>query len=691
MLSSRWRLPILLAWAAATLLVIVLIAAGDVTMMGQIEAMCSGAATPQCANLDVDPAMAEALRALGLSLEAFAWLAIALDALPPLVALVTGGVLVWRRGDDRMAVFAAFTLILFVGTVLQSGVAALAVQPAWQLPVHIAQCAGSAMLLGFLCVFPDGRFVPRWSRLVTAVWIVWCAVGYFTPADWPVNQSNSGSWFVMGVVPFAAATIAAQMVRYFRFSSQAQRQQTKWVLVGFALSLTCILSNILLLPRFMPAPPDPAAAAYLILAGVVFMLALLLMPISVALAVLRYRLFDVDLLISRTLVYAGLSAGIVSLYVIIVGYLGALFQTGTSLPISLVATGAVALAFQPLRERLQRGVNRLVYGERDDPYALLSRLAERLGNSMLPERVLPGVVQTIAETLKLPYVAIELVDQEHVPAVSYGDATSTVECFPLMYGNTPTGVLKVAPRTGSSGFGAADRRLLADIARQAGAAAHAVRLSADLQHSRERLVAAREEERRRLRRDLHDGLGPALAAQALKIGSARVLYARDPASADRLLQQLENDTEATLEEVRRLAYNLRPPSLDQLGFVEAIRDLASRYESRLRMSLQLTIDGDTLPAGVEVAVYRILDEALTNVIRHANADRCDICLCLEDGALRLEIADNGLGLTMPARAGVGLTSMRERAEELGGCFATGPNVPRGTRIAVTLPLPTEAA
>jgi signal transduction histidine kinase len=245
-----------------------------------------------------------------------------------------------------------------------------------------------------------------------------------------------------------------------------------------------------------------------------------------------------------------------------VGYLGALFRTGSNLPISLLAAGLVAVAFQPAREWLQRGVNRLVYGERDDPYAILSRLGKRLEGTLAPEAVLPAVIQTVAEALKLPYAAIVLREAEGdhlVLATTYGEATSTVECFPLIYGNEPVGELRLAPRSGTAGFGAADRRLLSDIARQAGAAAHAVRLGADLQRSRERLVAAREEERRRLRRDLHDGLGPALAAQALKIGSARALYARDRDTADKPLRQLENDIEATLEDVRRLAYDLRHP------------------------------------------------------------------------------------------------------------------------------------
>jgi signal transduction histidine kinase len=249
------------------------------------------------------------------------------------------------------------------------------------------------------------------------------------------------------------------------------------------------------------------------------------------------------------------------------------------------------------------------------------------------------------------------------------------------------GELRLAPRSGSDRFSAADRRLLTDLARQAGAAAHAVRLSADLQRSRERLVAAREEERRRLRRDLHDGLGPVLAAQALKAGSARALYARDPAAADALLGELETDLQAALEDIRRLVYELRPPSLDQLGLAGALRQLAARYEPRLRVSFDLSRQLPALPAGLEVAIYRIADEALANVARHAQAGHCRVRLWA-DGWLRLEVADDGIGLPDEPRPGVGSTSMRERAEELGGTCSLEPNLPHGTRVVVQLPLST---
>jgi signal transduction histidine kinase len=269
--------------------------------------------------------------------------------------------------------------------------------------------------------------------------------------------------------------------------------------------------------------------------------------------------------------------------------------------------------------------------------------------------------------------------------------------LPLVYQHEPIGELILAPRAPGEAFTPADRRLLEDLARQAAAAAHAVRLTldlqrltTDLQRAREHLVSAREEERRRLRRDLHDGLGPALAAQTLKVGSARALLTRDPSSADALLAGLEADIAAALADIRRLVYNLRPPTLDELGLLGAIRQHAAQYGGNGASGLQIAVEAPEallpLPAAVEVAAYRIVQEALTNVVRHAQARTCRIRLTLDDG-LGLEIADDGVGLPTMRHAGVGLTAMRERAAELGGTCEITPAPGGGTHVCARLPLP----
>lgn len=429
--------------------------------------------------------------------------------------------------------------------------------------------------------------------------------------------------------------------------------------------------------------------------------ALLLIPLSVGIAVLRYHLFDIDILINRTLVYGALTVSVVGIYVLVVGYLSVLFRTAggqVHLAISVLATGLVALLFQPLRYRLQRGINRLMYGDRDDPYAVLSRLGQRLEATLAPEAVLPTLVETVQESLKLPYTAITLKqDDAFVVAASSGTAMSEVLRLPLVYQNKTIGQLLLCPRAPGESFSSADRRLLDDLAREAGVAVHAVRLTtnlqrmtADLQHSRERLVTTREEERRRLRRDLHDGLGPTLASLAQLLDTARILVAHDPDAATALLGDLKGQVKTTITDLRRLVYALRPPALDELGLVSAIAEHVGRFNQP--NGLQVSIDAPdrlpSLPAAVEVAAYYIALEAVTNVARHAHAQTCRISLSLAD-ELYLEITDDGDGLPADFHAGVGLASMRERAAELGGECRIEQGLTHGAQVWARLPLPTE--
>ncbi|MGH3086126.1 MAG: sensor histidine kinase, partial [Rubrobacteraceae bacterium] len=256
------------------------------------------------------------------------------------------------------------------------------------------------------------------------------------------------------------------------------------------------------------------------------------------------------------------------------------------------------------------------------------------------------------------------------------------------HGGRTVGRLVLSPRSPGEEFSSSDRRLLEDLARQAGVAARAVQLTADLQRSREEIVTAREEERRRLRRDLHDGLGPRLAAQTLKVGSAKSLFPRDPETATMLLEELERDLDGALADVRRLVYDLRPPALDQLGLAGAIRDTASQYDSgTLRVSFEKAGGTRDLPAAVEVAAYRISQEALANVSRHSGAKRCAVRLAVNESSLELEVSDDGAGIAGDRHLGVGLSSMRERAEELGGTCEVGAVPAGGTRVIAKIPLP----
>jgi signal transduction histidine kinase len=208
----------------------------------------------------------------------------------------------------------------------------------------------------------------------------------------------------------------------------------------------------------------------------------------------------------------------------------------------------------------------------------------------------------------------------------------------------------------------------------------------DLQRSRERLVAAREEERRRLRRDLHDGLGPQLASQALTLTAASKLPRQDADATEALLLDARRHAQEAITDIRRVIYALRPPSLDDLGLLGALREQAVHYQaSGVQITIQAPATLGTLPAAVEVACFRIAQEALTNVVRHAQARTCVVALALDD-ALRLEVIDDGRGMPEEHRAGVGLTSMSERAAELGGTCVIEPAPGGGTHVYIQLPL-----
>jgi|GEM_PF-6913819 len=213
-----------------------------------------------------------------------------------------------------------------------------------------------------------------------------------------------------------------------------------------------------------------------------------------------------------------------------------------------------------------------------------------------------------------------------------------------------------------------------------------VRLNRELQFSRQRIVTAREEERRRLRRDLHDGLGPTLAAQMFRIGAAQELVHKNPEKTLKILDDLQNGIEGTLTNVRQLVYELRPPLLDQLGLIGAITHFVSQHEGAGDIQLHLPAELPSLKAAVEVAAFRIMQTSIDNVIKHAQATRCDVRLTVTASNLNIRVTDNGIGISPKVLAGVGLTSMRERTEELGGTFAIAPTAPRGTALEVSIPL-----
>jgi signal transduction histidine kinase len=493
----------------------------------------------------------------------------------------------------------------------------------------------------------------------------------------------------------SAIAAATSMVLRLRRARGIEREQLKWI--AFAATILAIAFAAHLALSFS------GVADVIPWYGIFWGAALCGIPIVAGIAILRRGLFDIDLVINRTLVYAALTLIVAGGYVLVVAGAGTLLRAEGGVVAPLLATGVVAVAFHPLRERLQRGVNRLLYGDRDDPYAVLSRLGQRLESTLGPEEILPAMVRTMTEALRLPYAAIILADgTAFEPATAAGGPVAGVLRLPLVYQAEPVGELLVAPRSPGEAFGPADRRLLEDLARQIGVAAHAVRLTADLQRSRERIVSAREEERRRLRRDLHDGLGAQLAALAIQAGALRMTIAQDPNAAAAQAAELRAELRSAVADIRRLVHGLRPPALDELGLVGALRQRADRYgaggidqtaagenpgEPYLAVTVNAPNDLPPLPAAVEVAVYRIADEALANVAKHAAARSCRVSLEVSDRVI-LTVEDDGVGIESECGIGVGHLSMRERAEELGGSVqiarrGDGP----GTRVLASLPLP----
>ena len=443
----------------------------------------------------------------------------------------------------------------------------------------------------------------------------------------------------------------------FRRSGPDARRQIGWYGYGYAITAVVLVVAVTTdLPSALLAIGPVTVAA------------------GAAIAILKFRLYDIDRIVNRTLAWGLLTALVVALYVISVGFFERAFAGGGSIG-GLLATAVVAVAFQPLRSSVQRAVNQLIYGNRDQPEVIFRELAAMLDRDSGAEDPFAALADTLARSLRLPAVVLEVDGGSDLRASYASDqtqATGLVEVASAQTGGTRVRVW-VRPR-GPGALSGRDRQLLASLAPSLVAAAEALRLRRALETARVRAISTLAEEQRRMRRDLHDGLGPVLAGVRLTIGTARRVVATDPAEADRMLADAQADALAAMDDVRRLAHDLRPPSLDELGLAAALRD---RLDQLVDGSCQLRFDAsdmpDPLPAAVEVAAYRIGCEAVLNAVRHASATTCVVTLRGGDGGLALTVVDDGGGLPGDAAAHVGLRSMRERAEELGGTITVDRN------------------
>jgi signal transduction histidine kinase len=683
------------AWLATAAFILTLFLAGLPSEVSLLSHTCQTASCPSGQIHQFTPAEEQALHALGLSLGFFAGYSLVLDCVVAVIFGVTPVLLFWRRSNDRIALLTSYAL-LFGASALTSAPQALAVlHPFWRLPVTVATLFGNIAFVLFLYLFPDSRWAPRWMWIVAALWIARDVLR----AVAPLSGLDEGTWPLWLQFPIFlglfASVIYAQIYRYRRVSTPLQQSQTKWVVFGITLALGISIVVNTIAAIFAPTLDTPSSMLIALIGSSIIVLGFLAIPMFLSVALIRYQLFETDRILQRALVSGTLTAGIVGLYVGLVGALSLLFQNSGNAVTVILATGIVALLFQPLRERLQLGVSRLLYGRRDEPYAVMAGLNRRLEAALAPEDVLPTIVATVAQALKLPYVALALKQgEEYIIGAMQGAPADELEHFPLTYQGASIGELQLAPRSPGESFTPADRQLLADLAREAGIAVYTVRqalelqrLNRELQRSRAQIIAAREEERRRLRRDLHDGLGSALTSATYKLAAARNVLDRDLVTAATLLDEVKDQTQAAIADIRHIVYDLRPPALDELGFVAALDEHVGHSTlNGMQVAFDAPDDLPGLSAAAEVAAYRIVTEGFANAIKHAHARHCTIRLGVSADSLTLDVQDDGIGLPPDYHPGVGLAAMRERAAELGGTLKVKSIVTGGTLVQATLPL-----
>jgi signal transduction histidine kinase len=563
-----------------------------------------------------------------------------------------------------------------------------------------------------LLLFPDGRpLSPRWRLVVwtsvaaIATVLLSFAVGMWgvpgkvllrgTPQPQPLYQAT----LEVGIIAAGACMVGGlvSLVLRYRRGAVDERQQLKWVVAGaFVLAPDAVLSF-----GFVPLPAI-VLQPFLAVSVAVF-------PTTIAIAILRYRLYDIDLVISRTLVYGSLAVFITAVYVAIVVGIGTLVGSGgkPNLALSIVATAIVAVAFQPVRERLQKVANRLVYGKRATPYEVLSEFSERVAESYAADDVLPRMARVLAEGTGAAQTDVWLRSGSVLrQAASWPERSEPSEpsrivgdSLPQMLGAERAvevrhqgellGALTVSKRQGES-LTPVEEKLLDDLGHQAGLVLKNVGLTAellqrleDLRASRQRLVAAQDEERRRLERNLHDGAQQNLVALKVKLGLAEMMAAKDPTRAKELIRELKSDADEALETLRDLARGIYPPLLADKGLADALGAQARKAT----LPVEVQANGiQRYPREIESAVYFCVLEALQNVQKYADAHYAVVRLRVANGTLRVEVEDDGRGFD-PARSprGSGLQNMEDRLDAIGGALEIASSPGLGTVVSVTVP------
>jgi signal transduction histidine kinase len=616
--------------------------------------------------------------AILLALLAYASVSVAIELARPghtVGRLMLTGTVAWGVGEGLLAI----------------GVAWVAADPESSAAALVGVLGTASRGLGWLVlvlalplVFPDGRVPGRRSA-----WLVAGTVGAFTLAtlvaptplesrldgtDNPIGVPDSlaAAADLLAVGSLAAAFVALVVVvrsllRRWRAGGDLLRQQV--AVFGAAFSLPLVM---------LPLVATPWAEPWM------FALVLIPTPVAVGVAMLQRRLYDVQLAANRTLTYLALSVALAGVYAAVVVGVGVVLRDRGAPWLPLAAASVVAVAFAPLRDSLQQGVNRLTYGRWSAPAEVLADTGRRLADAADARSLLTTLTDELVAGLGLDRAEIHDTHGQLL-AVS-GRAAGATESLPLTAYGQGVGSLRWA----GPPLRPTHRALLTDLAHQIGAAVHTVGLVDSLRHAREQLVLGREQERRRLRRDLHDGLGPSLAGLGLHVDAAQNLLAAGQ-SPEAQLQLLRAGLGDTVSEVRRVVEALRPPAVDDLGLFAAITELANELAGGAGLTVVVDVPREraALPAAVEVAAYRIAQEALTNVVRHAGASSCRVAGCVDGGVLVLSVSDDGRGGAAPGD-GLGLSSMVERAHEIAGAVHVTSDR-SGTTVTTRLPVRREAS
>jgi signal transduction histidine kinase len=417
------------------------------------------------------------------------------------------------------------------------------------------------------------------------------------------------------------------------------------------------------------------------------------LPVAIGVAVLQRRLYDIPLVVDRSLTYGALSLAIAAIYALVVGGVGVMLRQPGAAWLAWLGAAVVAVTFAPLRDAVQRGANRLVYGQWSRPAEVVARTSSRLRDASDIPGLLQSLVDELGSGLALDYVAVS--DTAGTVLAQHGSPGDDTDELPVIAYGAQVGTLTWTHRRLREG----DRALLRELATQLGTVVHAMTMLETVRASQERLVFAGEEERKRLRRDLHDGLGPTLAALTLRVDTLRNglrgSESRASIGADGLdaaLLDLRRGIQTTVADVRRIVEGLRPSALDELGLADAVEELAARMAAGSGLAIEVHA-GQLAPmsAAAEVAAYRIVQEALNNAVQHARATRVVVTLATHGSELVIAVADDGTGAVAPRANGVGLLSMRERASALGGELHIDAVRGRGTTITARLPIPVSTA